>query len=133
MAIAGVLAMLPEAIIFDEATAMLDPQGRKDVFETVQRLNRQKGLTVIWITHYMEEAALADHVFIMHNGSVVMEGTPGSVFSDGKKLEEYRLRQPVMTRLAQKLREKGFDLPTEILTEEDMAREVIKCRSSLTK
>ena len=133
VAIAGVLAMQPEAIIFDEATAMLDPRGRQDVFDTVRRLNREKGLTVVWITHYMEEAAVADRVMVMHDGAAVTEGTPEEVFGRKEELFKYRLRQPVMTELAGALREKGVDIPSFVLNAEDMVREVKKCASSWTK
>ena len=129
VAIAGVLAMQPDVIIFDEATAMLDPMGRKEVFDTVCRLNREMGLTVIWITHFMEEAAAAGKVFVMRDGAFVMEGTPAEVFSDGERLKENRLEQPPMAFLAARLRERGIPLSQDVLTPEDMAKEVERlCR-----
>lgn len=129
VAIAGVLAMQPDAVIFDEATAMLDPMGRSEVFDTVRFLNREMGLTVIWITHFMEEAALADRVCVMHDGTVVMDGTPAEVFEDGDTLRKYRLEQPVMAYLAGQLRARGVKLPQGILTAEQMAEEAEKlCR-----
>ncbi len=128
VAIAGVLAMEPRAIICDEATAMLDPQGRREVFEVMRTLNREKGITVLWITHFMEEAARCRDVYVMHEGRLVMHGAPGQVFADREKLRPYRLDVPLMAALAQRLRAEGVDLPEGILTCEDMAREVAaKC------
>lgn len=126
VAIAGVLAMEPEAIIFDESTAMLDPRGRREVLSAVRRLNREKGLTVLWITHFMEEAVEADRVHVMHDGQIVISGTPREVFSDAEALRSYRLDAPVMARLAQRLRKEGMPLPEGILTVEEMAKEVAK-------
>ena len=126
VAIAGVLAMEPEAIIFDESTAMLDPRGRREVLNAVKRLNRDKGITVIWITHFMEEAVEADRVHVMHDGQIVMSGTPREVFTQEEKLREYRLDAPVTARLARRLRKAGMPLPEGILTPEEMAEEVAK-------
>ena len=126
VAIAGVLAMEPKAIICDEATAMLDPKGRKEVFETLRQLNREKGITVLWITHFMEEAAQCDNVYVMHDGSVVMQGTPMDIFRDPEALRPYRLDAPQMASLAASLRRAGVQLPENILTCEDMVREVKK-------
>ena len=126
VAIAGVLAMEPEAIIFDESTAMLDPRGRREVLNAVKRLNRDKGITVIWITHFMEEAVEADRVHVMHDGQIVMSGTPREVFTQEEKLQEYRLDAPVTARLARRLRKAGMPLPEGILTPEEMAEEVAK-------
>lgn len=134
VAIAGVLAMRSDIIIFDEATAMLDPKGRQEVFSVVQRLNKSMGLTVVWITHFMEEAALADRVFVMHDGETVLEGTPAEVFAESEKLKECKLRQPPMAELAGMLREKGIEIGRDVLTAEDMVREVKRlCASSLKK
>lgn len=134
VAIAGVLAMRSDIIIFDEATAMLDPKGRQEVFSVVQRLNKTMGLTVVWITHFMEEAALADRVFVMHDGETVLEGTPAEVFAESEKLKECKLRQPPMAELAGMLREKGIEIGRDVLTAEDMVREVKRlCASSLKK
>lgn len=134
VAIAGVLAMRSDIIIFDEATAMLDPKGRQEVFSVVQRLNKSMGLTVVWITHFMEEAALADRVFVMHDGETVQEGTPAEVFAQADKLKECKLRQPPMAELAGMLREKGIEIGRDVLTTEDMVREVKRlCVSSLRK
>lgn len=126
VAIAGILAMEPSVIIADEATAMLDPSGRKEVLETVQMLNRSKGITVLWITHFMEEAALADRVLVVTDGKIQLEGTPAQVFDRVKEMKEMHLDVPHMTALADDLRREGMPLPAGILTVEDMAREVEK-------
>ena len=124
VAIAGVLAMQPEAIIFDESTAMLDPRGRREVMDAVRRLNREMGITVLWITHFMEEAALCDQAHIMQNGQIVLSGAPRDIFSDAERLHAYRLDAPPMARLAQRLREAGMPLAGGILSVEEMAKEV---------
>lgn len=126
VAIAGVLAMQPQAIVFDEATAMLDPQGRREVLSAVKRLNREKGLTVLWITHFMEETVDCEKIFVMHQGQIVREGTPREIFADARALQPYRLDAPPMARLSQLLREQGMPLPEGILTVDEMAREVGK-------
>ena len=105
VAIAGVMAMQPECIVLDEPTAMLDPVGRKEVLEAVHALNREKGVTIILITHYMEEVVEADHVYVMDSGKVVMQGTPRSIFSQVERLKEYRLDVPQITLLAYELKE----------------------------
>ena len=129
VAIAGVLAMQPEAIIFDESTAMLDPKGRKEVLEAVKRLNKEQGITVLWITHFMEEALAADQVQVMHNGEFVLSGTPSEVFSKGEALKEFRLDVPPMAHLALQLKKAGMPLKDGVLTVEDMVREVERlCR-----
>ena len=129
VAIAGVLAMEPQAIIFDESTAMLDPQGRQEVLGAVKRLNRERGITVLWITHFMEEAVDCDRVFVMHEGRIALSGTPREVFSDAEALIPYSLDAPPMARLAQRLRKAGMPLNDGILTVEDMAKEVARlCR-----
>jgi energy-coupling factor transport system ATP-binding protein len=126
VAIAGILAMEPSVIIADEATAMLDPSGRKEVLETVQMLNRSKGITVLWITHFMEEAALADRVLVVTDGKIQLEGTPAQVFDRVKEMKEMHLDVPPMAALADDLRKEGMPLPGGILTVEDMVREVEK-------
>ncbi|MBR4360671.1 MAG: energy-coupling factor transporter ATPase [Clostridia bacterium] len=126
VAIAGVLAMEPDAIIFDESTAMLDPRGRREVMDAVQRLNREQGITVLWITHFMEEAVAADRVHVMHDGQIVMSGTPREVFSDAERLAAYRLDVPPMARIAQALRQKGMPIADGVLTVSDMAKEVAR-------
>lgn len=126
VAIAGVLAMQPQAIVFDEATAMLDPQGRREVLSAVRRLNREKGITVLWITQFMEETVDCEKIFVMHQGQIVREGTPREIFADARALQPYRLDAPPMARLSQLLREQGMPLPEGILTVDEMAREVGK-------
>ena len=124
VAIAGALAMEPELIIMDEATAMLDPSGRAEVLATVRKLNREKGMTVVWITHFMEEAAVADRLGVMNDGSVAMEGTPRQVFSRVEEIKALGLDVPPMAELAQTLRERGMPLPEGILTVSDMVKEL---------
>ena len=124
VAIAGILAMEPSVIIADEATAMLDPSGRKEVLETMRSLNRNKGITVIWITHFMEEAAAADRVLVTSNGLVEADGTPAEIFGQVDRLREMHLDVPHMTSLAADLRRKGMPLQSGILTIDDMIREV---------
>ena len=126
VAIAGILAMEPSVIIADEATAMLDPSGRKEVLETVRMLNRSKGITVFWITHFMEEAAQADRVLVMSDGKIRLEGTPSDVFDHVSEMKDMHLDVPQMTALADELRREGMPLPGGILTVEDMVREVEK-------
>ena len=131
VAIAGILAMQPRVIIADEATAMLDPSGRQEVLSTIRRLNREKGITVVWITHYMEEAAQADRVVVMNHGQVALTGEPREVFEQVDTLREMHLDVPHMTDLAQDLRKEGLPLPRGILTVDEMTEEVCKllCRS----
>ncbi len=124
VAVAGVLAMQPEIMILDEATAMLDPSGRKDVLQTVRRLNREQGITVVWITHYMEEAATADRVIVLHKGKVAMDGAPGEVFSQVTAIKALGLDVPPMAELALELREHGMELGEGILTVDDMVKEL---------
>ncbi|MDD7740898.1 MAG: energy-coupling factor transporter ATPase [Fusicatenibacter sp.] len=120
VAIAGVMAMQPECIVLDEPTAMLDPNGRKEVLRAVRELNEKKGVTVILITHYMEEVVFADNVFVMDEGRIVMQGTPREIFSQVEKLKELRLDVPQVTLLAYELRKSGVDLPEGILTTEEL-------------
>ena len=120
VAIAGVIAMQPRCIVLDEPTAMLDPDGRKEVLEAVHELNRSKGVTVILITHYMEEVVDADYVFVMDQGKVVMEGEPGEIFSHVQELKSHRLDVPQITLLAHELKEAGMDLPDGILTRKEL-------------
>ncbi|MBQ6680423.1 MAG: energy-coupling factor transporter ATPase [Lachnospiraceae bacterium] len=118
--IAGLLAMRPKCILMDEPTAMLDPVGRKEVIRTVHELNRVEGITVVLITHYMEEAADADRVIVMDKGKIVMDGTPREVFSRVRELEDYRLTVPDATALAEALREEGVPLPAGILNSSEL-------------
>ncbi len=126
VAIAGVMAMEPKCIILDEPTAMLDPDGRVEVIEAAKRLNREKGVTIILITHYMEEVVNADKVFVMDHGHVVMEGTPREIFARVEELKKYRLDVPQITLLAYELRQAGLNLPECILTRNELV-EAIKC------
>ncbi len=120
MAIAGVVAMHPECIVMDEPTAMLDPDGRREVLGVVRELNRQELVTVILITHYMEEVVFADHVYVMNDGEIVMSGTPREVFSRVDELKKLRLAVPQATELAWELRQAGVDIPEGILTAEEL-------------
>lgn len=126
VAIAGVIAMEPKCIVLDEPTAMLDPNGRKEVIKTVRRLQKTKKVTVILITHYMEEVIEADQVFVMDKGHVVMHGTPKEVFSQEEKLKKYRLDVPQVTMLADELRKRGLDIPKGILKKEELVE--VLCR-----
>jgi len=120
VAIAGIMAMRPECIILDEPTAMLDPIGRKEVIETVRRLNKEEGMTVILITHYMEEVIHADHVVVMDKGNVVLQGTPREIFAQVDELKKLRLDVPQVTELAYELRREGLDLPLGILSMDEL-------------
>ncbi len=120
VAIAGVMAMRPECIILDEPTAMLDPTGRREVIATLHDLNRKEGITVLLITHYMEEVIDADRVIVMDDGHLVMDGTPREVFSRVKELKTYRLDVPQVTELAWELKQAGLALPDGILTMEEL-------------
>ena len=120
VSIAGVMAMEPKCIILDEPTAMLDPNGRKEVLRAVKELNEKKNITVVLITHYMEEVIHADRVFVMDHGKVVMEGTPREIFSQVEKLKSYRLDVPQVTLLAHELKQAGLSLPDGILTKEEL-------------
>lgn len=120
VSIAGVIAMHPKCIVLDEPTAMLDPLGRKEVIRAVRELNDVEGITVILITHYMEEIIHADKVFVMDKGKIALQGTPREIFSKVEKLKELRLDVPQVTMLAHELREKGMDIPEGILTKEEL-------------
>lgn len=120
VAIAGVVAMEPKCIVLDEPTAMLDPMGRKEVLKTVQKLRKEKHVTVILITHYMEEVVDADKVYVMDHGHVVMEDTPRNIFSQVDTLKKYRLDVPQATLLADELRKRGLDIPAGILRKEEL-------------
>ena len=120
VSIAGVLAMRPKIIVFDEVTAMLDPTGRRDILKTAHMLNKEYGITVIHITHYMEEAINADKIIVMSNSRLVMSGAPKEIFSQVERLEGIGLTVPVITKLAQSLIDEGLDIPQAILTEEEL-------------
>ena len=126
VAIAGVMAMRPKCIVLDEPTAMLDPNGRKEVLESVQELRKREHITVILITHYMEEVVDADQVIVMDHGHVVIQGTPREIFSQVDLLKEYRLDVPQVTILADELRKRGLDIPAGILKKEELVE--ILCR-----
>lgn len=121
VAIAGVIAMQPRCIVMDEPTAMLDPKGRREVMETIHTLNREKGITVVLITHYMDEAAQADRVVVMDGGNIIMDDVPKKIFSQVKKLRSVGLDVPQVTELCEELREKGVDISTEIIGEQECA------------
>jgi cobalt import ATP-binding protein cbiO 2 len=127
IAIAGILAMEPECIVLDEATAMLDPAGRREVIDTVLRLNREQGITVVLITHHMVEAERADRVIVMNDGEVAMDGTPRQVFSQVERLHELGLAAPDTVELLYRLRRDGVDVPLENLTVDECADTI--CRA----
>ncbi len=131
VAIAGVLAMQPEALILDEPTAMLDPSGRREVMDTVVRLNRDEGITVVHITHFMEEAVLATRVIVMNDGRVVLDGAPEEVFSHVNELRALGLDVPQVTELAQRLSQHQVTLPSGILTVERMVAEICQLKSKM--
>ncbi len=116
VAIAGVLAMKPKCIIFDESTAMLDPVGRREVLKAVHEINKKEEITILWVTHYMDEVTEADRVLVMNHGKVTMQGTPKQVFAEAEKLQEYHLAVPQVTELALELRRQGMDIPTDLIT-----------------
>jgi energy-coupling factor transport system ATP-binding protein len=118
--------MEPKCIVFDEPTAMLDPNGRKEVLKTAHELNRTKGVTVLLITHYMEEVVEADYVYVMEKGKIVMDGTPRAIFSRVDELKAHRLDVPQMTLLADRLKKLGLDIPAGILTREELVDAVMK-------
>ena len=126
VAIAGILAMKPKCIVLDESTAMLDPIGRREVLEAVQELNKKEHITVLWITHYMEEVIEADKLIVMNQGEIVMEGTPRQVFSQVEQLKSYHLDVPQVTMLAHELRKTGLDVPADILSVDELADAVMK-------
>lgn len=126
VAIAGVLAMKTKCIVMDEPTAMLDPQGRKEVMDTVMKLNKKLGITVILITHYMDEAVKADRVVVMDGGRIAMDGTPKEVFRNVEKMKKLGLDVPQATELAYRLRKKGFKLPDDILDENECAEAILR-------
>ena len=133
MAIAGVMAMEPKCIVLDEPTAMLDPKGRKEVLSAVHELNRKKGITVILITHYMEEAVDGDYIYVMDDGKVVMEGLPKEIFSKVEELKRHRLDVPQATLLAYELKKAGLPLSEGILTRQELAEELERCYVNYSK
>ncbi len=128
VAVAGILAMDPKCIVLDEATAMLDPVGREEVMSTVKRLNREKGITVIAITHYMDEALDAGYIYVIDDSRLVMEGTPREIFSRPEELNRMGLRLPQITELGWKLKKQGLDIPDGILSTEELVKAVMKIK-----
>lgn len=126
VAIAGVMAMESKCIVLDEPTAMLDPNGRKEVLHAAHELNQKKGVTILLITHYMEEVVDADYVYVMDKGHVVMQGTPREIFSQVGTLKEHRLDVPQITLLADLLRQSGLDIPLGVLTREELVDAIMK-------
>jgi len=131
VAIAGVLAMKPRVIVFDESTAMLDPVGRAEVMRVVRRLNREEGITVLWITHFMEEAAQADRILVISDGELKMSGTPKEVFRDAEGVRACGLDVPEMCDLARELNKCGLNLPGDILSVEEMVVELCRLKSAI--
>lgn len=132
VAIAGVIAMRPKCIILDEATAMLDPVGRREVMDTIETLNREHGMAILHITHYMDEAARADRVVVMSDGHIVMDGTPREVFSQVEKIKALGLEVPQPTYLLHRLRKLGYDLPSDCLTEAEATDALAVLYAALT-
>ena len=129
VALAGVLAMQPECIVLDEPTAMLDPRGREEVMQTVQALHDKRGMTVVYITHFMEEAAQADRILVMIQGELVMDGTPREIFSDVDRLKELGLDVPVASEVAHDLRAAGLPLREDIITDEELGEALCQYKS----
>lgn len=130
VAIAGVVAMHPKCIVLDEPTAMLDPVGRREVIRAARKLNKEEHVTIILITHYMEEVTFADQVIVMDQGKVLMQGTPKEVFSRVEELKEHRLDVPQVTMLAHELRKSGLNIPEGILTREELIGELVKLKTT---
>lgn len=126
IAIAGIIAMRPDCIILDEPTAMLDPRGRNEVMETIERLNREEKITIVHITHFMEEAVRADRVCVMDGGKIIMQGTPREIFKEVDTLKKIGLDVPQMTELSYELRKEGIEMAADILTVEEMVNRI--CR-----
>jgi energy-coupling factor transport system ATP-binding protein len=128
VAIAGVLAMMPDCIVFDEPTAMLDPSGRKEVINTIKELNNEYGITIVLITHYMEEAVEADRIIVMDTGKLVMEGSPREIFSNVKTMKKIGLDVPQVTELAYELKKEGININSDILTIDEMVNELCRLK-----
>ena len=131
VAIAGVVAMHPKCIVLDEPTAMLDPVGRREVIRAARKLNKEEHVTIILITHYMEEVTSADQVIVMDQGKILMQGTPKEVFSRVEELKEHRLDVPQVTMLAHELRKSGLNIPEGILTSEELIGELVKLKTTI--
>lgn len=130
VAIAGMIAMLPECIVFDEPTAMLDPRGRKEVIKTARELNTEKGMSIVLITHFMEEAVFADKIYVMDNGKIVAAGTPSEIFSQKELLHSAGLDVPDVVKIASALRQNGVPLSDDILTQESLINDYLKIMNS---
>lgn len=128
IAIAGILAMRPDCIVFDEPTAMLDPSGRKEVIRTIKEINKTHGITIILITHFMEEAAEADRIIVMDQGNIIMEGIPRDIFSQVSVMKKIGLDVPQMTELAYELKKSGLDINTDILSIQEMVEKLCQLR-----
>ena len=128
VAIAGILAMKPKCIIFDEPTAMLDPSGRKEVLNAIKQINKENGITIVLITHYMDEAAQADRIVVMDNGEIKLEGTPRKVFSNVELMKNLGLDVPQVTELAYEMKKSGIDISTEILNIDEMVNALCQLR-----
>ena len=128
IAIAGVLALKPKVLILDESTAMLDPQGRKEILEVIRKLNKVQGVTVIAITHYMEEVVSADKVYVLDDGVIALSGTPREIFKEKSAMKALGLELPSASYIATKLKEKGVEISSEILTEEELAEALCKLK-----
>lgn len=131
IAIAGILAMRPQCIVLDEPTAMLDPIGRRDVMDTIHRLNKENGITIILITHYMDEAVSADKVYVIDDGKIVMQGIPREIFSQVDMMKAYGLDVPQVTETAYNLRKLGIDIPSDILTVDEMVGAICQLKSTI--
>lgn len=126
VAIAGIIAMQPACIVLDEPTAMLDPKGRKEVMKTIKMLNKEKGITIVYITHYMEEAAQAERVVVMDKGEIIMDDEPKKIFSQVEALKAVGLDVPQVTELAYELRKSGIDVPVDVLNEQECAEAILR-------
>ena len=126
VAIAGILAMHPKCIVLDESTAMLDPVGRREVLDAVKTLNKEEHITILWITHYMEEVTEADKVIVMNKGEIVMEGKPKEIFSEVETLQKYHLDVPQVTLLAHELKKKGMAIPVGITSADELVDVIAK-------
>ena len=133
MAIAGIIAMRPKCIILDEPTAMLDPKGRREVMETIKRMNKEHGITIVLITHYMDEAAQSGRVVVVDKGKVVLDNVPEKVFAQVDVLKKIGLDVPQVTELVWELRRAGYDIPAEIITEEACTEEIKKLFDKYTE
>ena len=123
--------MKPQCIVLDEPTAMFDPMGRHDVMETIHRLNKENGITIILITHYMDEAVSADKVYVIDDGKIVMQGVPREIFSQVERMKSYGLDVPQVTETAYNLRKLGIDIPQDILTVDEMAGAICRLKSTI--